>query len=50
MNKVFKLQIVNIVILSSIYPAPVIDMLSFEASLFDSSRDLITGEEKWIKD
>ena len=44
MNKIFKLLLISIVILSSIYSSlAVIDMLSFEASLFDSSGDPING-------
>jgi len=44
MNKIFKLLLISVVILSSIYSSlAVIDMLSFEASLFDSSGDPING-------
>ncbi|MBI2508368.1 hypothetical protein HYV89_05455, partial [Candidatus Woesearchaeota archaeon] len=44
MSKIFKLLLISIVILSSVYSAfAVIDMLSFEASLFDSSGDPING-------
>ena len=44
MSKVFRFLLVGIVILSSLYSAlAVIDMLSFEASLFDSNGDPING-------
>ena len=44
MNKIFKLLIVSIIILSSLYSAlAVVDMMSLEANLFDSNGDPING-------
>ena len=44
MNKFFKLILLSIIILTTIHSAfAVIDMLSFEASLFDSTGSPING-------